>query len=200
MMMKDFESVPSTLDMKHFTAAQKWQQNTWSRWTSSPFKWITLGERILIPSALRITMHAQVKLILNIPAQKISLDSAGTQSFFFPSDKINVVLCFYSSLHRYRRVCQCTVSERWYLYRSRQRLPVSVCTWLFRSPLSDRWDYSYNKIRLWLNMFTVIISWKLILSLLDSFSDAFSSALIFFVIPAVPTNIYILFFGGVKGK
>ena len=175
-------------------------------------------------------MYTQFEVILNKPADQTGLVSPRTRSFFFPSDRVSVVLCrpvnwlcqrrtskakrvkctrpcrcgrrleVSSFLHRYRRVCQCTLSERWYLYRSRQRLPVSVCTWIFRPPLSDRWDYSYTKIRLWLNMFTVIISWKLILSLLDSFSDAFSSALIFFVIPAVPTNIYILFFGGVKGK
>ena len=43
-----------------------------------------------------------------------------------------------SSFHRYRRVCQCSLSERWYLYRSHQQLPVSVCTWLFRPAVSDR--------------------------------------------------------------
>ena len=36
------------------------------------------------------------------------------------------------------RVCQWPLSERGYLYRSGQRLPVSMCTWVHRPTVSDR--------------------------------------------------------------
>ena len=36
-------------------------------------------------------------------------------------------------------MCQWSLSERWYLCRSGQRLPVSVCTWLYRPTVSDRY-------------------------------------------------------------
>ena len=50
-----------------------------------------------------------------------------------------ILLCL--NIYRHRRVCQWSLSERRYLYRSGQRLPVSVCTWLYRATVSDRLGY-----------------------------------------------------------
>ena len=42
------------------------------------------------------------------------------------------------TIFRRRRVCQCPLSERSYLCRSGQRLPVSVSAWLYGPAVSDR--------------------------------------------------------------
>ena len=55
---------------------------------------------------------------------------------------------FFLFSFRHWRVCQWSLSERWYLCRSGQRLPVSVCTWLCRPALSDRWGYILANVAL----------------------------------------------------
>ena len=90
-------------------------------------------------------------------------------------------------VYRHRRVCQWSLSEWRYLYRSGQRLPVSVCTWLHRPAVSDEWVVKiytswivchlvpYNHWRLYFYI------WSLYYAIITFF------CLLFPAIPVVPT-------------